>query len=385
MPPTPTIPMNDFKRQWHDTRDDVLRAVACVAESGWYIMGTELAEFERALASVWTLENCAGVASGLDAIEISLKALGCKPGDLVLTTPLSAFATTLAIVKTGAVPVFVDTDPFGLIDLDLCEQLLSRRSDIRYLVPVHLYGNALDLHKLRRLKQRFDLLVVEDCAQSIMADYEGAMTGTVGQCAATSFYPTKNLGAMGDAGAILTSDPDLLQRIQALRDYGQSAKYRHDYIGYNSRLDEVHAAILRRACLSRLPAWTARRRQIAGRYLAGMVNPEIRPIGAPPGSHSCFHLFPVTVEAGRKPSLMEHLRRNSIASGEHYPVLIPEQKAMQQVPYEVAGNCSGDLVNAHRIAAGEVTLPLHPYMTDEDVERVIDACNLWQAREARDN
>jgi dTDP-3-amino-3,4,6-trideoxy-alpha-D-glucose transaminase len=373
--------MNDFKRQWKDTRDDVLEAVACVAESGWYILGAELAEFERALGSVWTLGYCAGVASGLDAIEISLKALGCKPGDLVLTTPLSAFATTLAIVKTGAIPVFVDTDPFGLIDLDLCQQLLSRRPDIRFLVPVHLYGNALNLDRLRLLKHRFDLIVVEDCAQSIMADCEGSMTGTAGQCAATSFYPTKNLGAMGDAGAILTNDPSLLERIQALRDYGQSAKYRHDYIGYNSRLDELHAAILRRAHLSRLPVWTARRRQIASRYLAGLLHPGIRPIGAPPGSHSCFHLFPVTVEPRRKPSLIEHLRRNSISSGEHYPRLIPEQNAMQQVPYEVAGNGTGDLPNARRIAAGEVTLPLHPYMTDEEVERVIAACNAWEACE----
>jgi dTDP-4-amino-4,6-dideoxygalactose transaminase len=375
VPPNPTIPMNDFKRQWHDTRDDVLRAVACVAESGWYILGTELAEFERALASVWTLGYCAGVASGLDAIEISLKALGCKPGDLILTTPLSAFATTLAIVKTGAIPVFVDTDPFGLIDLDLCEQLLSRRPDIRFLVPVHLYGNALNLDRLGLLKQRFDLTIVEDCAQSIMADCQGSMTGTVGQCAATSFYPTKNLGAMGDAGAVLTNDPNLLERVQALRDYGQSAKYRHDYIGYNSRLDELHAAILRRACFARLPVWTARRRQIASRYLAGMAHRGIHPIGAPPGSHSCFHLFPVTVEPESKRSLMQHLGRNSIASGEHYPLLIPEQKAMQQVRCEV----TGDFPNARRIAAGEVTLPLHAYMTDEEVERVIAACNAWEA------
>jgi len=377
VPPNPIIPMNDFKRQWHDTQDDVLRSVACVAESGWYIMGTELAEFERALGSVWTLGYCAGVASGLDAIEISLKALGCKPGDLVLTTPLSAFATTLAIVKTGAIPVFVDTDSFGLIDPDLCEELLNRRPDIRFLVPVHLYGNALNPDKLGLLKQRFDLTIVEDCAQSIMADYEGSMTGTAGQCAATSFYPTKNLGAMGDGGAVLTNDPSLIERVQALRDYGQSAKYRHDYIGYNSRLDELQAAILRRAYLSRLPAWTDRRRQIGSRYLAGLVHREIRPIGAPPGSHSCFHLFAVTVQPERKQSLMEHLRRNSIACGEHYPLPIPEQKAMRQVPYEIAG----DIPNARRIAAGEVTLPLHPYMTDEEVERVIAACNAWEARE----
>ena len=365
--------MNDFQRQWQDTREDALRAFTCVGESGWYITGKELAEFERSLASLWTLEHCAGVASGLDAIEIALKALGCGPGDRVLTTPLSAFATTLAIAKLGAVPVFVDTDAFGLIDLDWCGQVLNARTEIRFLVPVHLYGNALDLVKLARLKERFELTVVEDCAQSILASYEGAMTGTVGQCAATSFYPTKNLGAMGDGGAVLTNDAGLAGRVRALRDYGQSAKYRHDSVGYNSRLDELQAALLHRAYLGRLAGWTERRGQIAARYLAGIAHPEIRLIGAPAGSHSCFHLFPVAVEPQRKPGFLEHLKRNGIGSGEHYPVAIPDQKAMAQIPHEVADDCA----NARRIAAGEVSLPMHPYLRDDEVARVIAACNRW--------
>jgi dTDP-3-amino-3,4,6-trideoxy-alpha-D-glucose transaminase len=380
--------MNDFQRQWQDTREDALRAFTCVGESGWYITARELAEFERALAALWTLRHCAGVASGLDAIEIALKALGCRPGDRVLTTPLSAFATTLAIAKLGAIPVFVDTDAFGLIDLDQCAQLLSRRPEIRFLVPVHLYGNALDLAKLARLKERFELTVVEDCAQSILAGYvgaadkahgalaaHGALTGTVGQCAATSFYPTKNLGAMGDGGAILTNDAGVDVRIRALRDYGQSARYKHDSVGYNSRLDELQAALLHRAYLGRLAGWTARRREIAARYLGGIANPKIRLIGAPAGSHSCFHLFPVTVEPERKPAFLEHLRQNGIGSGEHYPVAIPDQKAMAQIPHEVADECA----NARRLAAGEVSLPMHAYMHDDEVARVIAACNEWGA------
>ncbi len=368
------ILMNDFRRQWQETRDDVLRAVATVGESGWYITGAELREFERALAAAWTLPYCAGMASGLDAIEISLRALGCKPQDRVLTTPLSAFATTLAIVKLGAIPVFVDTDRFGLIDLERSGQTLARRADIRFMVPVHLYGNALDLERLRELKERFGLAVVEDCAQSIGALHNGAMTGTVGQVAATSFYPTKNLGAMGDGGAILTRDETLWRLAHALRDYGQSARYRHDYVGYNSRLDELHAAILHRAYLSRLPAWTTRRREIAGRYLEGLSHGGIRVVGSPPGSQSCFHLFPVVVGLARKPAFMEHLRRHGITTGEHYPVLIPEQKAMAAVSFEAAG----DFSNARSLAAGEVSLPVHPYMTDEEVDCVIAACNAWE-------
>lgn len=367
--------MNDFQRQWQDTREDALRAFAGVGESGWYITGNELAEFERALASLWSRQHCVGVASGLDAIEIALRALGCRPGDRVLTTPLSAFATTLAIARLGAVPVFVDTDEFGLIDLDGCARLLSRRPEIRFLVPVHLYGNPLDLAKLARLKECFALTVVEDCAQSILAHYESTLTGTVGQCAATSFYPTKNLGAMGDGGAILTNDEGVASRVRALRDYGQSAKYRHDYVGYNSRLDELQAALLHRAYLGRLAGWTARRREIAGQYLAGITNSRIRIVGAPPGSHSCFHLFPVVVEPGSKRALVEHLQKNGIASGEHYPLTIPDQKAMQQIPHEVAGECA----NARRIAAGELSLPIHAYLRDDEAARVIAACNAWSS------
>ncbi len=363
------ILLNDFQRQWQDTRDDVLAAVAAVGESGWYILGGEVEAFERALAEVWTLPFCAGMASGLDAIEISLRALGCRPGDCILTTPLSAFATTLAIVRVGAVPVFVDTDRFGLIDLGRCEELLERRPDIRFLVPVHLHGHALDLARLQRLKDRFELAMVEDCAQSILATHEGRPTGTVGQMAATSFYPTKNLGAMGDGGAILTRDEKLWARARALRDYGRGSTHRHDFIGANSRLDELHAAILRRAFLPRLAGWTARRREIARRYLAGIAANAVQVPGPPAGSDSCFHLFPVLVEPSRKAAFREHLRSRGITTGEHYPILIPEQPAMAGVVCEVIG----ELTNARRFAAGEVSLPIHPYLTDAETDSVIAA------------
>jgi dTDP-4-amino-4,6-dideoxygalactose transaminase len=365
------ILLNDFRRQWEDTREDVLRAVAAVGESGWYITGPELTAFERDLAAVWGLPYCAGVASGLDAIEIALRVLGCKPGDRVLTTPLSAFATTLAIVKVGAVPVFVDTDEFGLLDLDLCADVLERRPDIRFLVPVHLYGNAMNMGQLAALKERFDLAIVEDCAQSILATHEGRMTGSVGQLAATSFYPTKNLGAMGDGGAILTSSEEHWRLAQSFRDYGQTAKYRHDLVGYNSRLDELQAAILR-TYLARLASWTCRRREIARRYLDRIVHPGIRVPGEPPGSQSCFHLFPVVVLPDRKPDLIEHLQRSGIVTGEHYP-LIPYQKAMAAVQSE----CIGEFSQARALAAGEISLPIHPYLNDDEVDCVIAALNAW--------
>ena len=372
------IAMNDFRRRWADTRDDVMRAFETAAASGWYITGTELHAFEQALADFWTLPYCAGVGSGQDAVEIALRALGCGPGDRVLTTPFSAFATTLAIIRVGAIPVFADTDDSGLLDLGLCQELLERRSDIRFLLPVHLYGNALDLSHLRRLKERFGMAIVEDCAQSIGVTHGGRMTGTAGELAATSFYPTKNLGSLGDGGAILTADEALWQKVRSLRDYGQSSKYHHDFVGYNSRLDEVHAAILHRAYLPRLPGWMARRRQIGCRYLSGISHPGIRLIAPSADSQAGFHLFPVSVAGGGKTAFLAHLERRGVSSGEHYPILIPDQKAMSDVYWESAG----DFTEARRLAGSEVSLPIDPYLTDEEVGAVIEACNSWEAGSA---
>jgi dTDP-4-amino-4,6-dideoxygalactose transaminase len=364
---------NDFQRQWEDLREDALAAFERVGRSGWYVLGSELRGFESALAAWWGIPHAVGVASGLDAIEISLKALGCRSGDSVLTTPLSAFATTLAIVKLGAIPVFVDTDLHGLIDLDRCRDLLRRRPDIRFFVPVHLYGHALDMAGLRRLREDFGLQVVEDCAQSIGARFRGEATGTAGQFAATSFYPTKNLGAMGDGGAVLASTAEAPDQVAALRDYGQTARYRHEVIGYNSRLDELQAALLHRAMLPRLERWIARRRAIASQYLSGIRNPGVHCPGAPQGSESSWHLFPVLVPPNRKSEFLAHLKTSGIAAREHYPAIIPDQPAMAHVPAEL----TGDYSTARRIAASEVSLPLHPYLTDDEASRVIEAVNAW--------
>jgi dTDP-4-amino-4,6-dideoxygalactose transaminase len=352
------IQANDFRRQWHEIREDALAAFEKVGASGRYVLGEEVRGFEAELAALWGFPHAAGVASGLDAIEISLRALGCGPGDRVLTTPISAFATTLAIVKIGAVPVFVDTDDQGLIDLDRCHDLLTKRGDIRFFVPVHLYGFALDPNALRRLRDTHELLMVEDCAQSMRA---------AGDLAATSFYPTKNLGAMGDGGAILTHDATLDARVRALRDYGQTAKYRHDVVGYNSRLDELQAALLRRACLPRLERWTSRRREIAAAYLERIRNPAVRLPATVVGSEPCWHLFPVWIDPEeRRDSFLQR-----VPAGIHYPCAIPDQKALNCVPFEAPGGCE----NARRLCASEVSLPIHPYLSDSEVAEVIAAVN----------
>jgi len=370
----PRILFNDFARQWRDTRNEVIDAVADVGASGWYILGKNVDLFEQSLAAFWSHRYAVGVASGLDAIELSLRAAGCEPGQKVLTTPLSAFATTLAILKIGAIPVFVDCDESGLCDLDAAEKVLEQRPDIRYFLPVHLYGQSLDMARLDSLRDRFELTVVEDCAQSIAAAFKGRPTGTSGQFAATSFYPTKNLGALGDGGAVLTSSEAHASQIRVLRDYGQTGKYRHSIIGYNSRLDELHAAVLNRVYLPKVPEWTRRRREIAAMYRERIENSNIRCLPCAADCESCYHLFPVLVEAGAKTSFMEHLQHHGIAAAEHYPMLIPDQPALAGAPHEVIAEC----VQARRLCEHEVSLPIHPYLRQDEIARIVAACNSWR-------
>jgi dTDP-3-amino-3,4,6-trideoxy-alpha-D-glucose transaminase len=367
------IRFTGLQRQWQDTRTRVMEAVEAVGESGWYVQGEQLRRFEGALAQIWGLPFCVGVASGLDALEIGLRALGCKAGDKVLTTPVSAFATALAILRIGAAPIFVDIDEYGLLDLDACERALAADPSIRYLAPVHLYGTAMNTHRLTEIIERFGCKVVEDCAQSVGADFAGTMTGAVGHVAATSFYPTKNLGAMGDGGALLTRDEAVARRAAALRDYGQTAKYVHDLLGCNSRLDEIQAAIMHHAWLPEMPRWTERRRQTARKYLAGIDNSSIRLVGTPPCSNSCWHLFPLTVKPDRKGAFLAHLTEYGVGYGEHYPIAIPDQKALQEAPHHLLDDCR----RARLLCASEVSIPIHPYLTDDEIEAVIKACNAW--------
>ncbi|HEX8689781.1 MAG TPA: aminotransferase class I/II-fold pyridoxal phosphate-dependent enzyme, partial [Solirubrobacterales bacterium] len=233
---------NDFQRQWEDVGEEALEAVDRVGRSGWLVLGEEVRGFEEELAAWWGIPHAVGVASGLDALEIGLRAAGVPAGARVLTTPLTAFATSLAVVRAGAEPVWCDVEDSGGIDLDRVEAALRKDDSIRALLPVHLYGHPVDPAALERIAAEHGVLVVEDCAQSAGASRAGRATGTAGIAAATSLYPTKNLGAMGDGGVLLTADPELAERARALRDYGQRRRYEHVELGLNSRLDELQAA-----------------------------------------------------------------------------------------------------------------------------------------------
>lgn len=369
------IIMNDFKRQWEQVGPLVLDAVQAVGQSGWYILGEEVNRFEQGLLTFFPVQHAIGVANGMDALEIALRVLQVKPEDRVLTTPLSAFATTLSILRVGATPVFADVDQNGLIDLDQVEAILQKRPDIRFFMPVHLYGLSLDLEHLSQICQKYSVSLIEDCAQSIGAKFKGQFAGTVGKVACTSFYPTKNLGAMGDGGAFLTSDSELAARARSIRNYGQSEHYVHSEFGLNSRLDELQASILRRAFLPQLSLWNKRRKEIASRYLHEIKNPNIELLKVSSEVDSVWHLFPVLVSAAKRADFQAHLKKKEVASGIHYPHLISNQKALHDYgKFEVIG----ELKNAEKFASHEVSLPIHPLLTEEEVSQVIEACNQWQ-------
>lgn len=364
----PRVSANDFARQWADVREDALEAVSRVGTSGFLILGDEVRAFEAELAEWWGIPHAIGVASGLDALEIAIRCAEVPPGSRIVTTPLTAFATTLAILRAGAEPVWCDVDDTGGIDLDQVDAALKADPSIRAVVPVHLYGHPLDLSGLDRLAQEHGVAVIEDCAQSAGAERGGRPTGSAGIAAGTSFYPTKNLGAMGDGGAILTPDAELAARARRLRHYGQRARYEHVELGLNSRLDELHAAVLRSASLPRLDHWLARRRAVAARYAASLAGSSLRPI-APAAGRSASHLFPVEVTDGDVDDVIARLERRGVGVGRHYPVLCSQQPAVEGI-----GIALGSLPVSRRIAQHEISLPIHPYLEDDEVDAVIEAC-----------
>jgi dTDP-4-amino-4,6-dideoxygalactose transaminase len=359
---------NDFARQWCDIRDDVNRAVDRVGRSGWLILGEEVEAFERELADWWGVSHAVGVASGMDALEIALRCADLPRRARVLTTPMTAFATTLAIVRAGAEPVWVDIDETGGLDVDQADAALRADRSIRAVMPVHLYGHPLDPAALERLAIEHGVTIVEDCAQSLGAERGGRPTATAGLLAGTSLYPTKNLGALGDGGVLLTSDEALASRARRLRDYGQGERYEHVELGLNSRLDELHAAILRSAHMPRLDQWIARRREIAARYTDALSDSGLRPIGAA-GGRSSYHLFPLEMTDDRRLDVGDRLAARGVSVGRHYPMISPDQPASQGLGVRI-----GSFPVARRIAARELSIPIHPYLEEAEIEHVIDSC-----------
>ncbi len=343
----------------------VRAAIERVVSSGWYILGPEVSAFEAEFAAASGAAHAVGVGTGTDALALTLMALGIGAGDEVITTPLSAAYTALAVLMAGARPVFADIDPDRLtIDPAAVAEAITPRT--RAILPVHLYGQAADLTSLQAIASRHHLVMVEDCCQAHLATADGRPVGTIGAAGAFSFYPTKNLGALGDGGAVVTNDAALADRIRRLRNGGQTSRYHHQEAGINSRLDEIQAAILR-ARLPFLQGWTARRRTIAGAYRAALTGgPLIVPAEHDAGH--VYHLFVVQArdDAGARGRLQERLATLGIETLVHYPVPIPKQLAL-------AAAAPADCPRASAACDALVSLPLHPGLSDADVATVASA------------
>ncbi len=336
-------------------------AIRRVVDRGWYVLGPEVDAFERAFAAATSASHAVGVGTGTDAIAIILRALDIGPGDEVITTPVSAAYTALACMMVGARPVFADVDPARLtLDPQAIEAAISPRT--RAILPVHLYGQPADMPAIMAIAARHRVAVVEDCCQAHLARCAGRPVGSFGTAAAYSFYPTKNLGALGDGGALTTNDPNLAARAARVRNGGQTDRYHHGEMGVNSRLDDMQAAILA-ARLPFLQGWTEMRRAHAARYrtlLAGMASIDVPPEF---DAGHVYHLFPVL--SPHRDRLQAFLRDEGIETLIHYPVPIPRQPALQR---ERPAACP----IADRICAEILSLPLYPGIPDEQIVQVAE-------------
>jgi len=316
------------------------------------------------------VKHAVGVGNGMDAIEIALRALDIGPGDEVITTPMTAFATVLAILRAGATPVLADIElQTALLSIQSVQRCITSRT--KAVLLVHLYGEVRDMTAWVELCAQRDIALIEDCAQAHLATWHGKVAGSFGVAGAYSFYPTKNLGAAGDAGALVTNDARIAERVGRLRNYGQSVRYHHPELGMNSRLDEIHAAMLAER-MKWLPEFTARRRQIAMAYMDGIDTPLIRKPALPEESSAhVYHLFVVTSD--RRDDLQAHLLARQVQALIHYPIPIHHQEPCRNVARDPQG-----LVQSEVHALNCLSLPCHPQMSDGDIDVVISAVNSFQ-------
>jgi dTDP-4-amino-4,6-dideoxygalactose transaminase len=364
------ILMNDFKAEPEVLRVAELTAMERVLRSGWYVLGNELQTFEQAWARRCGVAHAIGVGNGMDAIEIGLRGLDIGPGDEVITTPMTAFATVLAIIRAGAAPVLADIDPStALLDHASVERCISPKT--KAVLLVHLYGQVSEMESWVALCQPHGIALLEDCAQAHLAQWNGKTAGSLGAFGAYSFYPTKNLGALGDGGALICNDAELAQRAAILRNYGQSVRYHHPTLGLNSRLDELQAALLLTR-LEWLEDFTERRCQIAGTYHAGIANSAVQLLSPPIQARShVYHLFVVLSQ--ERDRLAHHLKENGVQTLVHYPVPVHGQP-----PCKVLQRDHNGLKAAEQHAAQCLTIPCHPQMSDADVAKVIDSINAFK-------
>jgi dTDP-4-amino-4,6-dideoxygalactose transaminase len=358
-----TVPFVDLKAQHDLLAQELNEAIQRVMTRSWFILGAELEAFEAEFAIYCGVKHCVGVGSGTEALHLALRACGVGPGHEVITASHSFIATALAIIWTGATPVFVDIDSENYT-VDPAQIAHAITPKTRAILPVHLYGQCADMDPILAVAAEHNLYVVEDAAQAHGAFYKGRKAGAMGHLGCFSFYPAKNFGACGDAGAIVTSDPQLDRKLRMLRNYGQSSKYHHETMGFNSRLDELQAAILRTK-LPHLDAWNESRRNAGECYLSTLekrFSPPKTKVGCVPN----YHLF--VIQCDDRDSLQQHLRGHAIETLMHYPVPIHRQTAFRDLPHR---DC--DLFVTERIAQRVLSLPMFPTISGEQLAHV-SAC-----------
>ena len=373
------VPMLDFSREFAEIREDVLAAIAAVCESQRFILGPDVARFEAEAAKACGVPFAVGCASGTDALWLALAALKIGPGDAVVTTPFSFFATVSSILRVGAKPVLADIDA-GTFNLSAgaVEEVLG--ADVVGVMPVHLYGQCADMNAFTALAEARGLKVVEDAAQAFGASWEGVKAGGLGDAAAFSFYPTKNLAAFGDAGMVSTRDEVIAERAKMLRQHGMRRRYFHDEVGWNSRLDTLQAAILE-VKLRRVEAGNKRRRELAGLYnerftAAGLVGKTtadgvVLPFTDPRAEH-VFHQY--AIRAPRRDALREFLTAHSIGSEVYYPLVLSLQESLKFLGYK-----KGDFPVSERAAEEVLALPIYPELRVEELESVVEAIRRFYA------
>jgi len=359
------IPLVDLQIQHRQIDEEVRNGFAQVVEQGSFILGPEVEAFEHAFADFTGIDHCIGVASGTDALELALRAAGIERDDEVIVPVNTFIATALSVVRTGAKPVFVDCDPVHyLIDPRQVEAAITDRT--RAIVPVHLYGQMAPMAALAALAERHGLLLLEDAAQAHGATQDGHSAGAGGLAGATSFYPGKNLGAYGDAGAVLTSDEELARQVRQLRNYGSEVKYHHPSQGFNSRLDSLQAVVLS-AKLRHLADWNEQRREAALRYdnLLEGIDAVVRPTTLA-GNEHVWHLYVIRV--GRRDDVLAGLHEAGIGAGIHYPIPLHLAGA-----FETLGHVEGEFPVAEKAASEILSLPIFPGLEPAQQARVVDA------------
>lgn len=363
------VPLLDLVAQYRSIKDEVLPALQRVIDSQQFIMGGAVAELEAALARLSAVPHGIACASGTDALLLPLRALNLQPGDEVITTPFTFFATAGAIHNAGGTPVFVDIEPDTFnIDPAAVERALTPRT--RAILPVHLYGQLAAMERLLLLGQRHRVPLIEDACQAIGArrriDGEWRMAGELGWASAYSFFPSKNLGAWGDGGLMVTPDAALAERLRRLRLHGGAKQYHHDEIGTNSRLDTLQAAVLL-AKLPHLASWSARRREHAAHYSRALADvPQVRVPAIDPANEHIFHQYTLRVE--RRDALQAHLKAQGIGSAIYYPVPLHLQPCFAHLGYQ-----AGRLPEAERAAGEVISLPVYPELTPAQLDYVVEA------------